>query len=313
MDDTGLPISTSRESTMPRMGERMVALASSSSERSTAACAWATAARACATRASLTPSCDLAIACRLVAWSSTLRASSRFCAEMSFWPASCCARSTIPLGKRHLRAFRLDAVLGQFRLGGLEAGVGAARAPRAPHAGARRGCRDPVRPAPGPPPPGRRLSTFSSLMMPLAFDLISTFVIGSIFPVATTERARSPRSTVARRDASTVVTGRAMTRVAVEPERAQHHERGHDRQPLAPSRLRHDVTPSLPRRSPSHPVMNTHPVWKAVPSRRALETRSRRFAGTVRCTVEWLDRCICGWSAPAPCQGAGAGRRGKVV
>ena len=37
-------------------------------------------------------------------------------------------------------------------------------------------------------------------MMPLAFDLISTFVIGSIFPVATTERASVPRSTVASRD-----------------------------------------------------------------------------------------------------------------
>ena len=34
-------------------------------------------------------------------------------------------------------------------------------------------------------------------MMPLAFDLISTFVIGSIFPVATTDRAITPRSTVA--------------------------------------------------------------------------------------------------------------------
>jgi hypothetical protein len=36
--------------------------------------------------------------------------------------------------------------------------------------------------------------------MPLAFDLISTFVIGSIFPVATTERAMVPRSAVASLD-----------------------------------------------------------------------------------------------------------------
>ena len=42
MDDTGLPISTSRVSTVPVMGARMVALRSSSSARSTAA-------RACAT------------------------------------------------------------------------------------------------------------------------------------------------------------------------------------------------------------------------------------------------------------------------
>ena len=33
-------------------------------------------------------------------------------------------------------------------------------------------------------------------MMPLAFDLISTFVIGSTLPVATTERRMVPRSTV---------------------------------------------------------------------------------------------------------------------
>ena len=34
-------------------------------------------------------------------------------------------------------------------------------------------------------------------MMPLAFDLISTLVIGSILPVATTDRTIVPRSTVA--------------------------------------------------------------------------------------------------------------------
>ena len=34
-------------------------------------------------------------------------------------------------------------------------------------------------------------------MIPLAFDLISTLVIGSILPVATTERVIVPRSTVA--------------------------------------------------------------------------------------------------------------------
>ena len=37
-------------------------------------------------------------------------------------------------------------------------------------------------------------------MMPLAFDLISTFVMGSIFPVATTDRTMVPRSAMASRD-----------------------------------------------------------------------------------------------------------------
>jgi hypothetical protein len=42
-------------------------------------------------------------------------------------------------------------------------------------------------------------------MMPLALDLISTLVMGSILPVATTERTIGPRSTVARRDGSMLV------------------------------------------------------------------------------------------------------------
>src|SRR5689334_16102390 len=44
--------------------------------------------------------------------------------------------------------------------------------------------------------------TFNSLMMPLAFDLISTLEMGSTRPVATTERARSLRVTVAIFDGS---------------------------------------------------------------------------------------------------------------
>ena len=39
-------------------------------------------------------------------------------------------------------------------------------------------------------------------MMPFAFDLISTLVIGSTLPVATTERTIVPRSTVAILDGS---------------------------------------------------------------------------------------------------------------
>jgi hypothetical protein len=45
-------------------------------------------------------------------------------------------------------------------------------------------------------------STSRTLMMPFAFDLISTLVIGSTLPVATTERTMVPRSTVAMRDGS---------------------------------------------------------------------------------------------------------------
>ena len=54
IDDTGLPISTSRVSTVPRIGARMVALARSSAARSAAALACATCARASATFAWLT-------------------------------------------------------------------------------------------------------------------------------------------------------------------------------------------------------------------------------------------------------------------
>src|SRR3954467_9217185 len=42
-------------------------------------------------------------------------------------------------------------------------------------------------------------------MMPFAFDLISTFVIGSTLPVATTERTIGPLSTVASFDGSMFV------------------------------------------------------------------------------------------------------------
>src|SRR5207247_7826619 len=48
-----------------------------------------------------------------------------------------------------------------------------------------------------------RSSTSRTLMMPFALDLISTFVIGSTLPVATTDRTIVPRSTIAMRDGST--------------------------------------------------------------------------------------------------------------
>ena len=53
--------------------------------------------------------------------------------------------------------------------------------------------------------------------MPLAFDLTWTLVSGWILPVATTERARSPFSTVASRDASSVL---PLPRAAITPKTA---------------------------------------------------------------------------------------------
>ena len=58
-------------------------------------------------------------------------------------------------------------------------------------------------------------------MMPFAFDLISTLVIGSILPVATTERVIVARSTVASRDGSIVED--APRRVGKSPRRGYDH------------------------------------------------------------------------------------------
>src|SRR5262245_47658135 len=55
-------------------------------------------------------------------------------------------------------------------------------------------------------------------MMPLAFDLISTLVIGSMRPVATTDRAMPPRSTVANREESISFVGRDITTKPVTPD-----------------------------------------------------------------------------------------------
>ena len=87
IDDTGLPISTSRVSTMPWIGARIVALRSSSSARSTAACACATLACASATLRLATTSCTCAAA---LAGSAPPRARSsrRRATEAS---TSCCA------------------------------------------------------------------------------------------------------------------------------------------------------------------------------------------------------------------------------
>jgi hypothetical protein len=93
IDDTGLPISTSRESTVPRIGARMVALATSSAARSAAAFACATCARASATFAWLIASCDCAARLRLSATSTRLCASSSGDCAISCCAKSDCARS----------------------------------------------------------------------------------------------------------------------------------------------------------------------------------------------------------------------------
>ena len=115
IDDTGLPTSTSRVSTVPRIGALIVALASSSSARSTAARACATFAVASATWARAMTSWPLAARWRFSACSSALFASS-----------SCRLRDQLLLGEL-LRAFvvaprerdvgrlRFDLVLLQLR------------------------------------------------------------------------------------------------------------------------------------------------------------------------------------------------------
>jgi len=47
------------------------------------------------------------------------------------------------------------------------------------------------------------MSTFSALMIPFAFDLISTFVVGSTLPVATTDFTIVPTSAAATFEGST--------------------------------------------------------------------------------------------------------------
>ena len=95
--------------------------------------------------------------------------------------------------------------------------------------------------------------------MPLAFDLISTFEIGSMRPVATTDFATSPRSTVARRPASMAAADPPSTG----PRRPGDHDDAHHAR--ADRRLfRH----------------SNHPHLAAVPTFRYGETTPKVPAGT---------------------------------
>ena len=203
IDDTGLPISTSRVSTVPRIGARMVALATSSAARSAAAFACATCARASATLAWLTASCDCAARLRLSATStSAVRVVERRLRDQLLLEQR--LRALVGAARElDVGPFGFDDVLLQLRLGAFERARAASRlASRATQRGGelllvelgehvaflhradrRRRC--------------------SALMMPFAFDLISIFVIGSTLPVATTDLTIVPRSTVASRDGST--------------------------------------------------------------------------------------------------------------
>ncbi len=124
IDDTGLPISTSRVSTMPRMGARIVAFRSSSSARSTAARACATLAWASATLARATISWPLALRWRFSATSSALCASSRpDCGDEALVEQAPGADEGPPR-ELDVGAFGFDDVLLERGFGAAEAGFG---------------------------------------------------------------------------------------------------------------------------------------------------------------------------------------------
>ena len=204
MDDTGLPTSMSRDRTTPSIGERIVALVElllgPVDRRLRLRDGGARLRHARLGDAQLRPGDRLAVDRLLERAPRVVHVLLRdqLVARELFGALDVAA------GERDVGALGLDLVLVQLGLGGLQVGVGAGQRglrlaqPRrevvAVQLGQHLALGRPRSPT----------STFSSLMMPLAFDLISTFVIGSILPVATTERARSPRSTVARRDGSIV-------------------------------------------------------------------------------------------------------------
>ena len=124
MDDTGLPISTSRVSTVPRIGALMVALASSSSARSTAAPACATWARASFTLAR--PDQRL---CRrgTLPVLGLLVSGARLVERLLRHQLLLVERAGAVEGalrERHVGGLGFDLVLGHLRLGGRQRGAG---------------------------------------------------------------------------------------------------------------------------------------------------------------------------------------------
>ena len=243
MDDTGLPSSTGRESTMPSMGDRMVALVSSSSARSTAACAAATDARACAMRACATPSWVRAACCRFTAISRALRVSSSVCWGTSLSVNSFSARSRL----RRAKGTSGPSASTLFFSNSASAAVtiGLRRRQARPAASRRRADRLSLSSSTSTWPTVTRspTSTLISFTIPLAFDLISTFEIGSMRPVATTDLATSPRSTVASRAESMSLDDPRSTAHAEPPTRRMPRTMPVERIRL---RVRRMVMPSLP-------------------------------------------------------------------
>ena len=139
IDETGLPISTSRVSTMPCSGERMVALRSSSSARSTAARDWATLASASATLACATTSWLLALRCR---FSATSKAPARLVEpRLRQEPVGVQRLGALvgAPGELDVRPLGLDDVLLERGLGAAQAGGGGLEVgPRLAQAGGQR-------------------------------------------------------------------------------------------------------------------------------------------------------------------------------
>ena len=123
---------------------------------------------------------------------------------MSFWSESEIARSCIDLANATSGASASISFLRAWASAAVSAARAASRLARASRS---RAFRFSLSSSASTWPASTRwsTSTASRSMMPLAFDLISTLVIGSIFPVATTDRVIVPRSTVASRDGSMVV------------------------------------------------------------------------------------------------------------
>ena len=181
MELTASPISRSRESTTPSMGETMVALRRSSSAR-------------VSTRLRL-----LRVAPRLWRWRLATRPDwrRRLLAVRSHlvllfgFVASRAARSTageqragsfhVALEERHIGSGGVDFVALVIGLGAVQRGFGDVAAPPAPGAPAAAGRSGPVRRSPVPADYSPTL-TGSFWMMPLALDLISTLVAASILP-----------------------------------------------------------------------------------------------------------------------------------
>ena len=186
---------------MPRIGARIVAFRRSSSARSAAALACATWARASVTFAWLIASCDCAARLRFSATSTAL------CASSSEERRSGLARRALAPARRCGAQIRRRALRPRpmFFCSCASAPSSEARAAwRLASAPRTDAVRSSLSSSTSTSPSRTTLSTStcSAWMMPLAFDLISTLVIGSILPVATTERTIVPRSTLASRDGS---------------------------------------------------------------------------------------------------------------